>query len=380
MLHNLNSVPIDPIFQLLYDYQADERPEKISLGIGLYMDREGSPFVFPSVKKAAQELDVDNFNYQPIGGNRDFLEAVAGLCFPKADSAGIAKQATCGGTHACRMYADLVLRDDAKRQLLVGTPTWGNHFAVFAGLETIRFDHLNEQGLFNLSSYKKVIQESDPGSILLLHGGGTHNPSGMNASLEDLDELIPLIQEREIIMYVDWAYAGFGLGFDQDRAWMAKLWDALSDISVGVSFSKNASLYEHRCGALFIKTDQVQTLESNMQQISREAISMAPGFGQEVMLNVLTNTQEQWLTELEEARVDIDQRKNALLDLLPESFQHLRSTQGMFGLLPLDSVQIQRLRDEFALYIPGNGRVNWGGIAMSQVALVGERIGRVIEA
>lgn len=377
MLDSLTSVPIDPIFQLLYDYQVDPRPEKISLGIGLYTQPDGNPFVFPVVQHAAAELDRENFNYQPIQGNGDFLKKVSELFLQGADQDRIARQASCGGTQACKLFAGLMQRDEVSRTLYVGTPTWGNHFAVFAGLDIERFDHLDDSGMFSFESYKKVVQEMEPGSLLLLHGGGTHNPSGMNATAEHLDELIPLLQEKQIVVFIDWAYAGFGLGFAPDRDWVMKLWDALDDVAVGVSFSKNASLYEHRCGALFVKTDQVQVIESNLQQLSRESISMAPGFGQEVMLNVLNNGQEAWLHELESARQDVESRKAALLDLLPESFQFLRKTQGMFGLLPLDAGQIQALQKEHALYIPAHGRINWAGLQVDKITSVAERIREV---
>lgn len=377
MLDSLHSVPIDPIFQLLYAFLDDERKEKVNLGIGLYMQTDGSPFVFPSVQHAAKELDIQNFNYQPIQGNHHFLKAVSDLFLKGADQEKMARQASCGGTQACRFFADLMAREEKKRKMYVAVPTWGNHFAVFGALEIETFEHLDDEGMASLESYKKIVQKMEAGSVLLLHGGGTHNPTGMNLSSQDLEELVPLLKEKEVVVYIDWAYAGFGLGFAEDRDWVMKLWQHLDDVAVGVSFSKNASLYEHRCGALFVKTEQVQKIESNLQQISRESISMAPGFGQEVMLNVLENTQTQWLEELEQAKEDVLERKTSLLTFLPESFQFFEETQGMFGMLPLNSSQIEKLRQDYAVYIPGNGRLNFAGLQNKDLEYVGQAISQV---
>lgn len=367
MLDALQRLPLDPLFQLLADYQADERPQKVNLGIGIYADSEGKPFVFKAVQEAVAQLDTNNFNYQPIRGNAAFLEGVLETFLPSADLSGTALQATCGGTHACRIYADLLLReakqaDQQPPKLLVGNPTWGNHYAVFAGLNIIRFAHLDDQGRVHVAAYRQALEEAEPGSVLLLHGGGTHNPSGLNLSLEDLDELIPLMREKSLSVFVDWAYAGMGLGLESDKAWVRKLWDGLEDVAVGISFSKNASLYEHRCGALLVKTEHPEVIGSHLQQLSREMISMAPGFGQEIMSTIFVHHKQSWLEELEAVRQQIDERRNALIGQLPEAFAGLAQTQGMFGLLPLSPEQIETLKNDQAVYLPGNGRINFGGL------------------
>ncbi|QQR83520.1 hypothetical protein IPJ72_07090 [Candidatus Peregrinibacteria bacterium] len=72
MFNQLTQVPLDPIFKVFGEYQADARSEKINLGIGLYADDAGQVYVPPSIQKAFRAVDATNFNYAPIGGNRDF--------------------------------------------------------------------------------------------------------------------------------------------------------------------------------------------------------------------------------------------------------------------------------------------------------------------
>lgn len=379
MLNNLQARSLDPIFQLLGDYIANDNPHKVNLGIGIYADEAGNPFVFPSIKKSFTGIDVDNFNYQPIGGNKDFLAlTVKAILGDDWDIANLALQTTCGGTQACRIFADLMVQDEVRRELLVGAPTWGNHYAIFAGLPIKKFEHLNENGVVNFAAYQQAITDAKPGSILLLHGGPTHNPTGRNLSLEQIHELLPLLKAKQIVVFIDAAYLGFGDGFAEDCEYVRTLFTELEDVACGVSYSKNASLYEHRTGALMIKTDRKNVLESQVQQLARESISMAPGAGQEVMIEVLGNNRAQWLKELEEVRISIDKRKSMLVERLPETFRELLDTRGMFGFLKLTSDQIERLREDYAIYILPNTRVNFGGIKIVDIEYLADSINAVL--
>jgi aspartate/tyrosine/aromatic aminotransferase len=145
-----------------------------------------------------------------------------------------------------------------------------------------------------------------------------------------------------------------------------------------VSFSKNASLYEHRIGVLIVKTKKKREVESQLQQMTRESISMAPGLGQEAMTYILRDHYAQWVKEVEDVRQDLLQRKEMLLKLLPESFQSLRSTAGMFGLLPLNLEQVQRLKKDHAVYVSDAGRINFAGILPGRVGYVAEAIASVV--
>jgi len=343
----------------------------------LYADREGKPYVFPAVKQAFLDADTENFNYQPIGGNRDYLQAAAKFILgAKLELAETALQATCGGTQACRMFGDLLSLDTISRELYIGTPTWGNHFALFDKLKINDFPHLNSQGGANIEAYKKTVETAPEGSILVVHGGLTHNPSGRNLNLEQLQELLPIVRKRQLILFIDAAYAGMGEGLEQDLAWLRTAWSALEDVAIGFSFSKNASLYEHRTGLLMLKTERKEVVESQLARLARQSISMAPGLGQELMLRILTSQERRsaWLSELETARQDIVERKSKLLNLLPEKFAAVAETAGMFALLPLTEDQVLRLKAEFSIYIPNNRRINFGGLQIDDIDYIAEAI------
>lgn len=363
MFKSLPCLAPDPTFKLFNEFKADPNPEKVNLGIGLYFDPEGKPVVLPTVKKAFSEVDVNDFNYQPIGGNRNFLEKSAELFFGKDyDKDRLAMQATCGGTQAARCFADLAIEVLHAPVVQIATPTWVNYYALFKNMEVQGFDHCTEDGGVNFEGYLAAAKNAPEGSAFLIQGGLAHNPSGVNLSLEQLKQLIDVLNTNGMLLFMDMAYFGLGEGIEKDREYVRACFDGLERFAMGVSFSKNASLYEHRCGALFVKTMNGKCVESQLQKSIRETISVPPGLGQEVMLNILTNHRAEWEADVEKMRLDIDARRKKLVEMLPEKFARVADTRGMFGLLPLALEQVKRLRSEFGIYLLDNGRINFAGV------------------
>ncbi len=370
MFQNFNQIPLDPIFQLLAEYNADKNPHKVNLGIGLYADDQGSPFVLNIIRTAFAQVDTNNFDYQPIGGNKNYLEATAKLIFNNPDPAQIAMQATCGGTQALRIFADLV-EQEAKQEgyapsLLIGMPTWSNHLAIYKNFEIQKFQHLNDNGYASLENLKAILENAPQKSVLLLHGGKTHNPTGQNLTPKQLKSVTQQINEKQIKVLMDSAYFGFGDTFKNEQKYLTELFSQIDNFAVAFSYSKNASLYEHRTGALFVKTTNKQSVESQLQQVARESVSMAPGLGQEIMLNILTNHLSGWEQEVTQVKETINDRKLSLLNMLPSQFDYLKSCSGMFGILPFTPEQIQLLR-KHSIYLPNNARINFAGINPSNL-------------
>jgi aspartate/tyrosine/aromatic aminotransferase len=371
MFQNFPTLPLDPIFQLQADYLNDPNPNKVNLGIGLYANEQGNPVVLNTVKKAFSEVDTTDFNYQPISGNRTYLNLTAKLILPNTKTEKLAMQATCGGTQALRLFADMV-KKEAKEQdytptLLIGTPTWGNHLAIFNDFNTIKFNHLNPQNLACFDSHKNALETAPDNSVLLLHSGKTHNPTGQNLSLSELISLADIINQKKIKVLIDSAYFGFGDTIEKESEWLSTLSFKFNNFAVAFSYSKNASLYEHRTGALFIKTENKSAVESNLQQLMRESVSMAPGLGQEIMINILQNYLLEWLSEVDEIRAQLNQKRKLLADNLPSNFSHISESAGMFALAPFSPEQIKTIQQEDAIYFPSNGRLNLAGINQSNL-------------
>lgn len=362
MFQNLSPITIDPLFELWNEYQSDPNPNKQNLGIGIYTDEKGQSYVMPSIQKASRAINTTNFDYISMNGERGFLTSTGKLVLGELfDETQIALQQTCGGTHALKIYADLAQKD-GYTTCLFPEPTWPNHINLFQSFEHKHFPHLTDTYTIDINSYQKALQQADSKSMLILQGGPTHNPCGLNLSLSDLEKILPLIQEKNIAICIDLAYLGLGENIEKDRETVQYLWKHVEKIAIAVSFSKNGCLYRQRTGALLIKTDSPSHVEAHEQVIIRESISNPPAFGAEVMNTCLNTFFDQWNTELKDMRDSINQRRQKLLKLLPESYQYLQNTKGMFGILPIKDQDITTLREQHGIYLPSDKRINFSGL------------------
>ncbi len=376
MFSSLQKLSPDPLFRLLEQFQADQNPNKLNLGIGVYATEQGEPFVLPIVQQVAREVGVSNFNYLPIGGDPSFLHLTAQLVFGESIEGSFVSQATCGGTHACAVFAELSRRGGIKN-ILIAEPTWVNHRNIFSGFETRSISHLDSEGNPDIAAYRTAIEQVTEPTILLLHGGPTHNPTGRNHTTEQINALIPLLQSKPIFVFIDFAYLGLGNGFEQDASSVRTLWSQLENVAVGVSFSKNATLYCHRTGALFVKTADGATVESNLRRIMRTTISNPPAYGEKILVNVFENHFEQWKGEVDAMRQSVERRRNELVVRIP-SVGYLSDTRGLFGMLRISQERIDQLRTEFAIYIPEAGRINLSGIRLDRMDYLVDALQKIL--
>ncbi len=368
-MNSLELLPPDPLFDLLAAFKNDSNPHKVNLGIGAYVADNGGPFVLPIIQQVANELSMDNFNYLPIKGDPYFLEQTSKLVLGENlyNESQYAMQATCGGTQACDLFANLTKTLGIKT-ILFPTPTWPNHEKIFSGFSLVEFPHLNNQQEFNTDGYTKALQSlNNEPAILLLHGGSTHNPTGINFAKEDLEQLLPLIKEKKVFVFVDFAYLGLGSSIESDAKLLRHLVSELPQIAIAFSYSKNATLYSHRTGALLIKTAEKEILESHLQRMVRTSISNPPSFGQMIMNEVFKNQKEVWFTQLDQMRQSIDQRKLKLISGLGGSIDYLDKTSGMFGLLSVTPKQVDQLKKEYSVYLPASGRISFAGIQLDSL-------------
>lgn len=83
MFEKITAAPADPILGLTDIFRADDRPNKINLGIGVYKDETGKTPVLTSVKKAEQYLLENEVtkNYLGIEGLPAFAHCTQELLF-----------------------------------------------------------------------------------------------------------------------------------------------------------------------------------------------------------------------------------------------------------------------------------------------------------
>lgn len=380
MLDRLEQQPPDALLALIKLHDADPRGDKIDLGVGVYRTGQGATPVFGAIKAAEQKLvdEQDTKAYLGPEGDMGFVHALMPYVFGSDPTRGgrIEGMQTPGGTGAVRLALALAKRAGATR-VLMGTPSWPNHAQIVRdlGLELVAFAHATQDGSANLDALKEALAGAADGDVVLLHGC-CHNPTGIDYTPEQWDDIAALLAERTVLPVIDLAYQGLGEGMDADAYGVRAVIDALPEALVAQSCDKNFGLYRDRVGALYVLAKDSADLDrvlSNGHALARAAWSMPPDHGAAAVRLILRDPAltESWLDELEQMRVRIRQVRAKLaeagklgsVDLTPLGRQN-----GMFATLPLDKAQIEALRDEHGIYMAGSGRINVAGLTSDNIA------------
>ncbi|MDD3481761.1 amino acid aminotransferase [Azovibrio restrictus] len=395
MFASFQRYPADPIFSVLPKFQQDRRLHKVNLSIGLYYDETGALPLLSSVKEALANLHAkpEPSSYLPMEGHAGYRQAVQRLLFGTAcqllASGRISTIQTLGGTGALRIGAEILKRRFPASSVWVSEPTWENQVAIFksAGFEVHRYPYYNPASRsVDFESLVCCLKGLAPHSILILHAC-CHNPTGLDLSSEQWDEVTSIAAERELIPFFDCAYQGFGQGMQEDAYSVRVMASHGVSCLIASSFSKNFALYGERCGALTFVCPtpcQAELAHAEMAHTVRANYSNPPSHGANIIANILLDSglAALWRSEVENMRLRLESMRTALVEALERNgqghhFRHLLETKGMFGLTGLSAQQVETLRDEFAIYLVESGRLCFSGLNAKNVTRVADSLGRI---
>ena len=396
MFEHVEAYPGDPILSLNEAFQKDARPGKINLSIGIYFDNEGRIPMLDSVRQAELQVvaEAGARPYLPMEGAANFRQAVAELLFG-SDSAALkaGRVATIqgvGSSGGLKVGADFIKRYFPNTAVFVSDPTWDNHRAVFegAGLEVKTYPYYDAaSGGLRFAEMLQALRALPARSVVLLHAC-CHNPTGVDLTPLQWDELIPVLKERELLPFLDLAYQGYGDGLVEDAFAIRALADAGVPFMVANSFSKNMGLYGERCGALSVvcaDADEASRVLGQLKFTIRRNYSNPPAHGGQIVARVLTDAKLRtlWEGEVEEMRERILAMRNALFDVLSaklpgRDFRYFLSQRGMFSYTGLSAAQVDRLKDEFGVYLVRSGRICVAGLNTGNVEATANAIAAVL--
>ena len=223
MFDGLEAAPADPLLALISAYAADERQDKIDLGVGVYRDADGRTPVMGAVKAAERRLAEAQESKSYLGpeGNGRFADLLADLTFgPSRPAAGeLGAVQTPGGTGALRLAAELIRHARPQARVWLMKPTWPNHPPIFcdAGLALERIGYLGRDGRVDVGAILDGLNAARPGDAVVVHGC-CHNPTGQDLRAGHWVALTDLVRERGLLPVVDLAYHGLGNGLEADAA------------------------------------------------------------------------------------------------------------------------------------------------------------------
>lgn len=382
----LGDVQSDSLLALIAMANADPRPDKIDVGVGVYRDGVGNTPILRAVKAAEKLLWEQQKSKSYIGGFGDkrYTELLRPIVLGRhAQDERIAGLHTPGGCGALSLGFKLIAAAHPDAKVLVGTPTWPNHIPVVEaaglGISEYRFyDRLATRICFE--EMMTAFGTAQKGDVVLLHGC-CHNPTGADLDESQWGEVVDVVSTRGLIPLVDIAYQGLGRGFAEDAAGLHLLLDACDEVVIAQSCDKNFGVYRDRVGSMFLKTARPEGTKRAMDhvvQIAREMWSMPPDHGAAAVRIVLDTPElrADWDAEVGEMRARINRIRGAIA-AADDRLAYIGGQFGMFSMLPLSTDQVHNLRQDHAIYMADSGRFNVIGMADHAVDRF---IGAIIEA
>lgn len=376
---SISQLPDDPILGIVPAFASDPRPNKVNLGVGTYKDAEARTGVLQAVKMAEEALLHLPLSkeYIPIEGSAPFVEAMQNLVFgdgfaKRADGRAFTMQAI-GGTGALRVGAEFLMEETSKT-VFIPNQSWSNHKMVFgrSGMKIHYYRYYDPTAhRLDFAGMCSDIEQMPPGSVLLLHAV-CHNPTGIDPTSEQWEELSFLIKKRNVIPFFDLAYQGFKGSVDEDASSVRYFFEQGHEMLVAQSLSKNFGLYGERVGSLTLVAehkDAARRAASHFRQIIRSMYSSPPRHGAEIVLEILRTERLRnlWLSELQEMCERLKSMREQFVDALmsyggAKDWDFLKRQVGLFSYLGLNEAQVHRLLERHAIYMLAGGRVNVAGL------------------
>lgn len=396
MFEHLQAYGGDPIFRLNEAFHADPRDRKVNLTIGLYYDDQGRLPLLDVARRAEEQWAAKGQprGYLPIEGLASYRSAVQKLVFG-ADSkvlqeGRVATIQTLGGSGALKVGGDFLHEAYPNSEMWISDPAWDNHHSIFRGsgipTHTYRYYDPATRGL-DFTGLMEDISVLPEHSIVLLHPC-CHNPTGADLSDEQWLQLIPVLQQRRLIPFLDMAYQGFGRSLDEDAFAVRAMVDAGLTFLLANSFSKNFSYYSERCGGLSVvcqSADEADRVLGQLKAVVRRIYSNPPSHGGQAIATILSDESllAEWTADVETMRQRIAAMRKRVHDRLKELAPQYDSSyfvkqQGMFCYTGLTKEQIQKLRDDFGVYVLESGRISVPGLNQSNVDYFAESLAAVV--
>ncbi|MCO4823485.1 aspartate/tyrosine/aromatic aminotransferase [Amylibacter sp.] len=389
MLENLTQQPPDKIIMLSGMFRADERTDKIDLGVGVYKDANGNTPIMRAVKKAEQLLwnEETTKSYTALVGDGAFHKVMADLVLGDSVAADrLAFAHAPGGTGAIRQILELIKVASPDATIWMSNPTWPNHPAMVkgVGIPMQTYTYLDmETRTVDFDGMMGDLANVKSGDVVILHGC-CHNPTGANLNQTQWGDVADLLIAKGAVPFVDIAYQGFGDGLQEDAFGVRLLAQKCPEMLISASCSKNFGIYRERCGLVItVSKDASNTAlaQGMLSSLNRLNFSFPPDHGARLVTMVLTDPElrADWEAELEEVRTSMLGLRKQLADALraetgSDRYGFIAEHRGMFSRLGLSEEQVAKLREEHAIYMIGDSRFNVAGLNEQLIPIIAKAI------
>uniref|UniRef100_A0A7S3FUM4 Aspartate aminotransferase n=1 Tax=Strombidium rassoulzadegani TaxID=1082188 RepID=A0A7S3FUM4_9SPIT len=389
----LTAAPADPILGLNEAFKKDTDPRKQLLGMGAYRCDKGKPYILDCVRKSEERILARNTDheYTPIDGSQTYRERCATLALGENSeiikSKRFAGCQTISGTGSLRVGLTF-LKDwfpNKNAKVYVPDPTWPTHrgIAEKAGYEWVNYRYYDKsiKG-FNLNGMLEDLDKAEKEQIVILHSCA-HNPTGCDPTEEQWKQILEVVKRKNHFVGFDTAYQGFSSGNLDKDAYSLRLFSEHTDrLCLFQSFAKNFGLYGERAGCLVFAADsekEAQVVSSRIKMIARPMYSSPPVHGARIVDEILGDAEltKSWHQDLIHMSSRMAQMRSGLVDKLKEKgsthdWSHVITQIGMFAYTGLSTEQVNKLREDYHIYMTGDGRISIAGLNTSNLDYVAE--------
>lgn len=388
MFETLQAQKPDAILALVQMFKDDPRENKVDLGVGVYKDASGKTPVMRAIKAAEQKLWANETtkSYTALTGDPGFADAMVRLVLGNAVPRNtVSAAATPGGTGAVRQAFELIKMARPDARVFVSNPTWPNHLSILAylGIETVPYRYFdNDTRGVAFDAMLKDLKTARKGDVVLLHGC-CHNPTGANLTILQWQEVIAVLQQTGAVPMIDIAYQGFGDGLEADGAATRAVAAATTECLIAASCSKNFGIYRERTGILMMIANgtEPKIAQGTLAFLNRQNFSFPPDHGARLVTMILNDEalRNDWMTEVEDMRLSmLGLREQLARELQQRSgsdrFGFIAQHRGMFSRLGTTPELVQKMREDFGIYLVGDSRMNIAGLNTQTVPILAEAI------
>ncbi|HEX7325609.1 MAG TPA: amino acid aminotransferase, partial [Rhodanobacteraceae bacterium] len=368
MFDVVTAVPGDPILGLIAQFKHDPNPHKVDLGVGVYRDAHGLTPILRVVKEAEQRLVDTEVTKTYIGSHGDprYGNVATRLVLGDGSEVIAAERTTAsqtpGGSGALRLAMDFVAKTLQRTRIWLPDPTWSNHMgtARAAGLAVERYPYVGADNAFDFDAVLAALQRVPSGNVVLLQAC-CQNPTGYDPDAAQWAQILDVMRGRQLLPLLDFAYQGFGTGIDEDARVVRQFASALDELLIAQSCSKNFGLYRERAGTFIaIAKDRQKTADVRtcVATLARANYSHPPWHGAAIVTTVLESAEltQRWRGEVDAMRDRIQSMRRAFVAEtarrgMGDRFGCIGRQIGMFSFTGLTPPEIDRLRDEFGIYM-----------------------------
>lgn len=345
-----------------------------------------------------------NHEYLPIAGLNDFTstsqQLILGKSSPALQEKRVVSLQSVSGTGALHLGAGFLQKfynpsNPEAKAIYVSSPTWANHNQVFGNshlpVKNYPYFHKETKGL-DFDGMTSTLQSAPEGSVVLLHACA-HNPTGVDPTQEQWKQIAQIMKSKKQFPFFDCAYQGFASGSLERDAWAINYFvEQGFELMIAQSYAKNFGLYGERAGCFhFIGApspsaqDTVSRVGSQLAILQRSEISNPPAYGARIASTVMNDPKlfAQWEEDLRTMSGRIIEMRKALRNKLeekktPGTWNHITDQIGMFSFTGLNEQQVQKLREQFHIYMTKNGRISMAGLNTKNVDYFAKAVDSVV--